>query len=986
MSLKDRAVELVLRARNLLSRDTDQAAESVRDLGEGAEHLRDQLRGLEDQKQLVQQFQQSTKATERARQQWERAEQQVARLSQEIEESGEASDYQRQRLAQAQRVAGQAEASYQQQAESVTRLSEDLRAAGISTENLSDEQIRIARETTQARRALADYNETVADGDGRLRAFGKRLAAGAVSFAKWAAAGAAAGAALSVGLITRYTASQAQLATQLDNTSEALGVNAQRLQAYQYAFQRVGINADKTGSILKDVADKIGDYAATGGGEAAELFENLNISIEELQRLAPDQQLLAIGEALSQVQSRGEQVFFLEALADDASLLLPLLENNAAGLRELADEANNVGAIYSPEDLERLRETNHAVERLQGRFQGLRNRLLGELAPAVTEVADQFDELLEDNPGLVDDLATAFGGLLRQTGDWMQYIVTNREKVGGALQSLIDTAQFLGNTFTAVFRGIQMVIAGVLAGAAQAYSHVRNLMESTAGLLNKLGIVSDETLARMRAHSEAAQQAVRDLETQTVEYGRQALQAGRDAVTAFDNSGAAAKRAAAAASEAAEQNEKISAWAVAGALSVARAAEENAQRQTQLRDEIRATELEIAKYQQRLNDDPSGEYARKVQELEGKLGDLKLELASVTREAGANSRAMEAAADAIGLTLEELRTGVSDAAREAIEGFDTLARSGKLTGEQLQDAFQATWENLDSPEAREAFLDNIREMVEDGVEGAGKWLAAWQEAFQGLEDGSTGAADALKKVSDAAKEAAESQEENAESGRSVRLSLGQIQRAAAGAAGGVRAAWKAVAQQAREAAAEEGRAADSSRDHAEAVDEQTRAMEEAERASQRLNDSLESSIASMREQLAQLEGDQARVQELQYDRQKLELQQQLNEAREVGDAEAQRSAREALRLADQIHQKRLDNIRQEARERERQAEDEARSQPQPSGAARSAMPRQGPQVAQPTRRIEVLVRAETGNARVYVDDDRNAEALITALGRDARRT
>src|SRR5690554_6696904 len=105
MSLKDRAVELVLRARNMLSRDTDAAAKSVRELGTDAASLRGQLDQLENQKALVRQFQDAERATDRAAQALRTAELRVVKLREEMQSSGTATEYQRRQLEAAEKAA-----------------------------------------------------------------------------------------------------------------------------------------------------------------------------------------------------------------------------------------------------------------------------------------------------------------------------------------------------------------------------------------------------------------------------------------------------------------------------------------------------------------------------------------------------------------------------------------------------------------------------------------------------------------------------------------------------------------------------------------------------------------------------------------------------------------------------------------------------------------------------------------------------------------
>lgn len=990
----EQAIEASGEATDDQARQLEQARGAAEQARRSYEQQAESLSGIRDE------LQEQRQSVDRAKQSWEDYRDESRDLNRELKDSERAFARQGKELDRAEQSAAKARTSFERQGQSLEELSEDARAAGIDVDNLADEQQRLDRESQQLEGSvdslkdeLRNYRQEVDRTEGGIRKLGRSLAQGVKRFGAWTAAAAAGAAALSVGVLTRYTAAQAEAARQIDNTSEAIDVNAQRLQELQYAFDRVGIDADKTGDLLKDVADKIGDAYENGGGEAKDAIDALGLSLDELIGLRPDEQLLRIAGALDSLPP-ASQVNVMESLANDASLLLPLLRDNAAGLRELTDEANQLGAIMDPEQIENLKATNAAIERIQGRLQGLKNRLIGEVSPAVNDLAESFDDLLEDNPGLVDDLSQVFRGLIQTTQRWMEYVITNREKVGGALQSLIDTAQFLGHTFEAVFRGVQMVIAGILSGVAQAYSHVRSLMEGVTRALNAVGLASDETLAKMRAHSEAARAAVRDLEQQTLDYGRQAIQAGADAVNAYDNTADAAGRAGQAAEDAAGKHDQLSNAAINSAILLADAADTNAQQQARLTRQLDAARAEHERLREELRKNPSSELAQKVGEAANEVGRLERELRAAERAGRDNAKAMAAAADAIGLTLDELRTGVSDSAAEAIEGFETLARSGTLSAEQLEDAFQATWQNLDSPEAREAFLESIRQMVADGVEGAGQWLSAWKEAFKGLEEGADGAADSVKGIGDAAREAQADTDDAARTlGMSYQNILDNLNASieAANNAWGIgrRQLYEGMIKKAREWRTSQKDAADASRDHASAVDEQTRAMEQAEQASQRLNDSLESSIAQMREQLAQLEGDQARVQELQYERQRVELQEQLNAAREAGDRDAQQRAREALRLAEEIHQRRLTNIRQEQRERDRQIADEARAEYQRATTgqvAQAAGPSRAAQAAQPTRAVRITLDTPSGTAQLTADSERDEQLLIDALGRDARRT
>ncbi|WP_444932442.1 hypothetical protein ACJJIF_21975 (plasmid) [Microbulbifer sp. SSSA002] len=60
----------------------------------------------------------------------------------------------------------------------------------------------------------------------------------------------------------------------------------------------------------------------------------------------------------------------MEALASDATLLLPLLENNAAGLRDAAQEARDYGVALNEVDSAKLKAAGDAMLRVQQNGQG----------------------------------------------------------------------------------------------------------------------------------------------------------------------------------------------------------------------------------------------------------------------------------------------------------------------------------------------------------------------------------------------------------------------------------------------------------------------------------------------------------------------------------------------------------------------------------------------------------------------------------------
>ncbi|HAR08756.1 MAG TPA: hypothetical protein DCR98_10115, partial [Cobetia sp.] len=676
MALTDRAVELVLKAKNLISPSTEAAADSVSDLSANAEELRSNLDQLEDQRGLVRAFQQATTATGKAQKEWDKAADKVRVLEQEIEASGQASVAQQNRLNEARAVAARAGAAYEQQAAQAAQLGQSLTDAGINTGNLSEEQLRLAREAREAQNALNGLGSSAAQAGDQAERSESRFRKAGASLQQWAAGAAAAavaGVGLAVGWATRYTAQQAEMAQQLDITSRSLGISTQALQGYQYAFQRAGIDADKTADIFKDTADKIGDAYQNGGGEAQDALEALGIKAEELIELAPDEMMLRLADAMQDLP-QAAQVNLLESLADDATRLQPLLADNAAELRALMAEADQVGLIMSPEQIANLQATNAAIERLQGRLQGVGNRLLGELSPAVNQVSADLEQALAENTDLLDDLATAIGGVIRASGEWVTSFIQQRDQIVSSMQTIIDTAQFLGNTIKGVFQSVNTSLSVAKTYWASYKAGALSATEFVAKGLNKVRLVSDEAFSTLSAKASSARESVKELASDTWDYAKSVVQSGKDAANAFDNSETAAEKAAAAAAKARAEEE-------AAALAAKRRAEEEEKAAKQAAD-----------------------------------------------AAAKRQKALENAATSLGTSLGELSSGISDSEQEALDAFATLAASGELSAAQLATAFDKAQDKIKSDKGIAALKDQVDGLVNDGVTGADALATKWKSA------------------------------------------------------------------------------------------------------------------------------------------------------------------------------------------------------------------------------------------------------------------
>jgi hypothetical protein len=206
--------------------------------------------------------------------------------------------------------------------------------------------------------------------------------------------------------------SQIDAARQAKAYSDALGVNIADLTRWQAAAETVGIGADKMADIFKDTAEKIGDAYRNNGGEAKEALESLGLSVERIAQMAPDDQLMAIAGALQDVQTQGEKIQIMEALASDAALLLPLLDDNAAKLRELIDLADASGRTLNDIEADKLLQAGEAMRRLNMEAEGLAQTMAIELSDAISTVIRKIGtglpRAIETSQNMIKGLWLAF--------------------------------------------------------------------------------------------------------------------------------------------------------------------------------------------------------------------------------------------------------------------------------------------------------------------------------------------------------------------------------------------------------------------------------------------------------------------------------------------------------------------------------------------------------------------------------------------------
>lgn len=222
-------------------------------------------------------------------------------------------------------------------------------------------------------------------------------------------AAAAAGATALAGMTVHAINSAAEVA-KLASVSNASTADFQKMAA---GAKFVGVEQDKLADILKDVNDKVGDFLLNGGGELQDFFKTIapkvGVTAEQFRNLSGPQALQLFASSLEKAGlSQAEMTQQMESLANDATLLLPLLRNNAEGFRTFGEAAEAAGSIMDEKTIRAATELKAASWLMESAISGVGTEIQSALLPMLSSFAGKLTEVTEDGvivKKVADDLA-----------------------------------------------------------------------------------------------------------------------------------------------------------------------------------------------------------------------------------------------------------------------------------------------------------------------------------------------------------------------------------------------------------------------------------------------------------------------------------------------------------------------------------------------------------------------------------------------------
>lgn len=274
-----------------------------------------------------------------------------------------------------------------------------------------------------------------------LKNFSKTSSAALKTVATSAVGLTAAVAATTAGVLALANGS-GQAATEIINLSKIAGTNTNTFQKMKFAAAEFNVEQDKLSDILKDVNDKFGDFFKTGGGPLKDFFETIapkvGLTAENFKTLSGPQALQLYVSSLEKANvSQAEMTFFMEAIASDATALVPLFQENGKLLGELSEKAERFNTVISEQDLASLSEVDKNFKAIGASIENAKNLIATAFLPEIKKIqaftisiVSKFSEMIKKLREAKEEASKQ-----RQIESQINDIIGTREKIRRGAQN-----------------------------------------------------------------------------------------------------------------------------------------------------------------------------------------------------------------------------------------------------------------------------------------------------------------------------------------------------------------------------------------------------------------------------------------------------------------------------------------------------------------------------------------------------------------------
>lgn len=178
--------------------------------------------------------------------------------------------------------------------------------------------------------------------------------------------------------------------SEIEHSAARLGIAAEDVQKYQFAAKSMGLE----GETLLNMMGRLQvtqDQAAKSGGEAAQAFSDIGISLSEIKGKDANEVFRLVADGLAKTTDHSKRARVAQELFGRGGReLLPILAEGSKGLDELNRAYEELGGGYSEEAIEKSKEFEKESAKLNLSLTALKSKALEKLLPIMNKLIGYF--------------------------------------------------------------------------------------------------------------------------------------------------------------------------------------------------------------------------------------------------------------------------------------------------------------------------------------------------------------------------------------------------------------------------------------------------------------------------------------------------------------------------------------------------------------------------------------------------------------------
>lgn len=342
---------------------------------------------------------------------------------------------------------------------SLAELSAEIVKTDKSLESMDDSADEAASDMEKVGDASEDAGDKTESFSKAAEVAGKVAKAAFAAVAAAATAAVAAVAAVGKGLVSvgtelgKLSVNAASYADNVMTESMISGISTDTFQELSYAAELVDVSADTIQGAYAKITKSMN--SAQGGSKASmEAFQQLGVSWQDSAgNLRDSEDVFAdIVDALGKIPNEAERdALAMTLMGKSAQDLNPLVLAGGDSLKQLAQEAHDVGYVMSGDTLEAFGEFDDNIQKLKNGATAAENAIGGMMLPALNSLAGE-------GVGLLGEFTNAMNEA-NETGDYDSLADKVGDMASRAISAITEQVGPLINTVTTVINTVVKAVS-----------------------------------------------------------------------------------------------------------------------------------------------------------------------------------------------------------------------------------------------------------------------------------------------------------------------------------------------------------------------------------------------------------------------------------------------------------------------------------------------------------------------------------------------